>query len=37
MPGYRWIDLHEDGSFETRVCRIPYNEDFIPDLSSKGY
>ena len=37
MPGYRWINLNEDGTIQTEVIRIDYNEDLLPDLSSKGY
>ncbi|EKE01784.1 MAG: hypothetical protein ACD_21C00052G0002 [uncultured bacterium] len=37
MPGYRWIDLYEDGTFKTEVVRIDYSDTFIPDLNSKGY
>jgi 3',5'-cyclic-AMP phosphodiesterase len=37
MPGYRWIDLYDDGSFKTEVVRIDRNDAFIPDLNSKGY
>ena len=37
MPGYRWIDLYEDGTFQTEAIRIDYDETLIPDLSSHGY
>jgi Icc protein len=37
MPGYRWIDLYDDGTFKTQVVRIEHNEEFIPDLNSNGY
>lgn len=37
MPGYRWFDLYDDGTFKTEVVRIDYSNAFIPDLSSKGY
>jgi 3',5'-cyclic-AMP phosphodiesterase len=37
MPGYRWIDLYEDGTFQTGIERIDHDETLIPDLSSKGY
>lgn len=37
MPGYRWIDLYQDGTFKTGVIRIDYDEKFVPDISSKGY
>jgi len=35
-PGYRWLTLHSDGSFETEVKRA--NEfEFELDLQSNGY
>jgi 3',5'-cyclic-AMP phosphodiesterase len=37
MPGYRWLDLYNDGTYKTRVVRIADDRQFIPDLSSKGY
>lgn len=37
MPGYRWINLYEDGTIQTEVIRIPQNEAFVPDMNSKGY
>lgn len=37
MPGFRWFDLLEDGSFMTQVIRIPYDPQFVPNLKSKGY
>lgn len=36
MPGYRFIELFDDGTFATLVSRIPYRELFI-DHHSKGY
>lgn len=36
MPGYRWLTLHDDGSFETGVERIA-QRDLPIDHSSKGY
>jgi len=36
MPGYRWFDLHHDGSFQTGVTRIPRREYSI-DFGSGGY
>jgi Icc protein len=35
-PGYRWFDLHADGSFETGVERLPAIPGEI-DLSARGY
>lgn len=35
-PGYRWLDLHPDGSIETGVSRV-YNVPFTVDLDSGGY
>lgn len=37
MPGFRWLDLYEDGSFDTGVIRISHNPVFIPNLTSTGY
>lgn len=37
MPGYRIIDLYEDGSLKTNVERIDYDATFIPNLNSTGY
>ena len=37
MPGFRWLDLYEDGTFTTGVMRIPYNPKFIPNLNNQGY
>ena len=36
MPGYRWFDLHKDGSFDTGVVRIP-EKDYGVDYDSPGY
>lgn len=35
-PGYRWLNLHADGSIETGVGRV-MGVDFPVDLQSKGY
>lgn len=37
MPGYRWINLYEDGTIQTKVTRIKYSDEFVPDTTSKGY
>ena len=37
MPGYRWIDLYEDGTFKSEVVRIAFDNTLVPDLNSKGY
>ncbi len=37
MPGYRWIELNDDGSFTTAVQRIEYDPRFIPDLTITKY
>lgn len=37
MPGYRWINLHEDGTIQTQVLRIENSDKFIPDTNIKGY
>ena len=36
MPGYRWFDLHADGSFATGVERIAHRNYDI-DFNSQGY
>jgi len=35
-PGYRWLNLHPDGTIETGVERVE-DEDFGLDLNSNGY
>ena len=37
MPGYRWINLYEDGTIQTEVVRIEHNDMFVPDATSRGY
>lgn len=37
MPGYRWLNLHEDGTIQTDVVRIEHNDKFTPDANSTGY
>jgi len=36
MPGYRWFDLHEDGSFDTGIERVTGKE-YVIDYKSAGY
>ncbi len=36
MPGYRWFDLHDDGSFDTGVNRVTGKE-YVIDYKSAGY
>ncbi|WOX04501.1 phosphodiesterase [Microbulbifer pacificus] len=36
MPGYRWFELHDDGSYETGVERVAIAE-YSVDLASSGY
>jgi len=36
LPGYRWFDLHADGSFQTGISRVE-NADLSMDLASSGY
>ncbi|AOS95904.1 3',5'-cyclic adenosine monophosphate phosphodiesterase CpdA [Microbulbifer aggregans] len=36
MPGYRWLDLFEDGTYETGVERVLVSE-YSVDLTSGGY
>lgn len=35
-PGYRWLELHEDGRFETGVVRLPHYVGIF-DENAKGY
>ena len=35
-PGYRWLDLHEDGRIDTEVSRVE-GVKFEVDFSVKGY
>ncbi|MWU81486.1 3',5'-cyclic-AMP phosphodiesterase, partial [Escherichia coli] len=35
-PGWRWLDLHADGSLTTEVCRLA-GAQFRPDTASEGY
>jgi Icc protein len=35
-PGYRWVDLHADGSFYTEVSRV-VGADLTIDFDSSGY
>ncbi len=35
-PGWRWLELHADGSLTTEVCRLAGSE-FHPDTASEGY
>jgi len=37
MPGFRLIELHENGKITSTVHRVPYHEDHVPDLKSVGY
>jgi len=37
MPGYRWLELYDNGIYKTYVERITENQVFIPDLESEGY
>jgi Icc protein len=36
MPGYRWFDLHPDGSFDTGVLRVT-GKQYTIDYKSAGY
>ena len=36
MPGYRWFDLRDDGSYDTGVERVAIKE-YRVDLASSGY
>ena len=35
-PGWRWLELHADGSLTTEVCRLA-GAKFHPDTASEGY
>lgn len=35
-PGWRWLELHADGSLTTEVCRLA-GVKFHPDTASEGY
>ncbi|EKK7703835.1 3',5'-cyclic-AMP phosphodiesterase [Cronobacter sakazakii] len=35
-PGWRWLNLHPDGSLTTEVCRLE-GAQFRPDTASEGY
>ncbi|PKM31907.1 MAG: 3',5'-cyclic-AMP phosphodiesterase [Gammaproteobacteria bacterium HGW-Gammaproteobacteria-11] len=35
-PGYRWLQLFDDGRIETQVKRLPHGR-FIPDPDATGY
>ena len=35
-PGWRWLDLHPDGTLATEVCRLE-GAQFRPDTASEGY
>jgi len=37
MPGYRWFELYDDGSYQTEVVRVSFDPACIPDLESTGY
>lgn len=36
MPGYRWLELHDDGGLKTGVERVP-EKDYGIDFNSSGY
>lgn len=36
MPGYRWFELNDDGSFSTGVARVT-NKQYVIDYKSAGY
>ncbi|MCI2966196.1 3',5'-cyclic-AMP phosphodiesterase [Klebsiella quasipneumoniae] len=35
-PGWRWLELHPDGTLTTEVCRLE-GAAFHPDIASEGY
>jgi 3',5'-cyclic-AMP phosphodiesterase len=36
MPGYRWFELNDDGSFATGIARVT-NKQYVIDYKSAGY
>ena len=36
LPGWRWLELHPDGTLTTEVCRLE-GAAFHPDIASEGY
>ena len=36
MPGYRWLELNDDGTFATAVARVT-NKQYVIDYKSAGY
>jgi Icc protein len=36
MPGYRWFELNDDGTFDSGVERVP-SKDYGVDFASVGY
>ncbi|RYZ89224.1 MAG: 3',5'-cyclic-AMP phosphodiesterase, partial [Moraxellaceae bacterium] len=36
MPGYRWFDLHKDGTFDTGIHRVT-GKHYVIDYKSAGY
>lgn len=36
MPGYRWFDLNDDGTFATGIARVT-NKQYVIDYKSAGY
>lgn len=37
MPGYRLIDLYDNGTYNTEIVRLKFNQNYIPDLKAEGY
>jgi len=37
LPGYRWLELYEDGTLKTGVCRVPLDPHQKVNLDSAGY
>lgn len=35
-PGWRWLELHSDGTLTSEVCRLNSTR-FCPDIASEGY
>lgn len=38
MPGYRWFELNDNGTFESKIMRAKFDENFLPQATNAlGY
>ena len=37
MPGYRTLDLFANGTYATKIIRVNFDQELVPDLKSTGY